>query len=107
MTKLLGNQDFLQINISMSIHERLRVAPIEEKIVQHCLRWFGHVQRRPEEAPVRSGIIQRPENVKRGRGRPTLTWAESVKRDMKDWNIAEELAMDRREWKQAIHMPDS
>ena len=39
------------------IRERLGVAPIEEKLVQHRLRWFGHVQRRPPEAPVRSGIL--------------------------------------------------
>jgi hypothetical protein len=32
------------------IHERVGVAPIEEKLVQHRLRWFGHVQRRPPEA---------------------------------------------------------
>jgi hypothetical protein len=35
--------------------ERLRVAPVEEKLVQHHLRWFGHIQRRPVEALVRSG----------------------------------------------------
>jgi hypothetical protein len=40
------------------IHERLGVAPIEEKLVQHRLRWFGHIQRRPAEAPVRSGVIR-------------------------------------------------
>ena len=39
------------------IRDRLGVAPIEEKLVQHRLRWFGHVQRRPPEAPVRSGIL--------------------------------------------------
>jgi hypothetical protein len=27
-------------------HERLGVAPVEEKLVQHHLRWFGHIQRR-------------------------------------------------------------
>ena len=32
------------------IRDRLGVAPIEEKLVQHRLRWFGHVQRRPLEA---------------------------------------------------------
>jgi hypothetical protein len=26
------------------IRERLRVAPVEEKLVQHRLRWFGHIQ---------------------------------------------------------------
>jgi hypothetical protein len=37
------------------IRERLGVAPIEEKLVQHCLRWFEHMQRRPAEAPIRNG----------------------------------------------------
>jgi hypothetical protein len=37
------------------IRERLGVAPVEEKLVQHRLRWFGHIQRRPAEAPVHSG----------------------------------------------------
>ncbi|PWZ30868.1 Coiled-coil domain-containing protein SCD2 [Zea mays] len=48
------------------IRERVGVAPIEEKLMQHRLRWFGHIQRRSEEAPVHIGIIRRPENVKRG-----------------------------------------
>ena len=39
------------------------VAPIEEKLVQ----------RRPLEAPVRSGILSQDSNVKRGRGKPKLT----------------------------------
>jgi hypothetical protein len=34
-----------------------------------------------------------------------LTWEESMKRDLKDWNIIKELALDRREWKLAIHVP--
>jgi hypothetical protein len=32
------------------IRDRLGVAPIDEKLVQHRLRWFGHIQRRPPEA---------------------------------------------------------
>ena len=42
------------------------------------------------EAPVHSGVLERVDNVKRGKGRPKLTWDESVKRDLKDWNISKE-----------------
>jgi hypothetical protein len=52
------------------IQDRVGVAPIEEKLVQHGLRWFGHVQRRPPEAPVRSGVLNRVGSVRRGRCRP-------------------------------------
>jgi hypothetical protein len=83
------------------------VAPVEEKLVQHRLRWFGHIQWRPTEAPVRSGVIRRSSNAKRSRGRPNLTWEECVKRDLKDWCITKELALDRRDWKLAIHVPES
>nr|XP_051220757.1 uncharacterized protein LOC127338829 [Lolium perenne] len=65
------------------IRERVGVAPIEEKLIQHRLGWFGHIQRRPPKAPVHSGRLKRVENIKRGRGRPNLTWEESVKRDLK------------------------
>jgi hypothetical protein len=88
------------------IRERLGVAPVEEKLVQHHLRWFGHIQRRPTEALVHSGVIRWSGNEKRGRGRPNLTWEESVKRDLKDWCITNELALYRREWKLAIHVPE-
>jgi hypothetical protein len=51
----------------------------------------------PSEAPVRSGVISRTGNGKRGRGRPNLTWEEFVKRDLKGWSIIKELTLDRRE----------
>ncbi|KAG2619085.1 hypothetical protein PVAP13_3NG140789 [Panicum virgatum] len=88
------------------IRDRVRVTPIEEKLTQHWLRWFGHVQRRPLVAPVRSGLLKRVDNVKRGRGRPKLTWDEAVKRDLKDWNISKEVALDRSAWRLAISVPE-
>jgi hypothetical protein len=62
-------------------------------------------QQMPAKAPIRNGIIKRTGNEKRGRGRSNLTWEESVKRDLKDWCITKELALDRREWKLAIYVP--
>jgi hypothetical protein len=40
------------------IRERLGVAPLEEKLMQHRLRWFEHMQRRPAEAPIHNGVIR-------------------------------------------------
>jgi hypothetical protein len=64
--------------------DKLRVTPIQEKLVRHRLRWFGHIQRRPPEAPVRNDILNRPENTRRERGRPRLTWEKAIKRDLKE-----------------------
>ena len=89
-----------------AIRERIGVAPIEEKLTQHRLRWFGHIQRRPPEPPVRSGVLKRVDKVKRGRGRPKLTWDKSVKRDLKDWNISKEIALDRSACRLAINVPE-
>jgi hypothetical protein len=61
------------------IRDKLRVAPIQEKLVQHRLRWFGHIQ-----TPVRNGILNSPENTRRGRGRPRLTWEEAIKRNLNE-----------------------
>ena len=54
---------------------------------------------------MHNGVLERVDNVKRGRGRPKLTWDELVKRDLKDWNISEELALDRSAWRLAINVP--
>ena len=67
------------------IRDRLEVAPIEEKLVQHRLRWFVHVQMRPPETPVHCGVLSQANNMRRGRGRPKLTWGEVIKRDLKAW----------------------
>jgi hypothetical protein len=59
------------------------VAPVEEKLVQHHLRWFEYIQWRPVEAPICSVIIRRTSNERRDRCQLNLTWKESVNRDLK------------------------
>jgi hypothetical protein len=66
------------------IWDKLGVTPIQEKLVEHHLRWFDHIQRKFLEAPIRSGILSRPENTRRRRYRPRLTWEETIKRDLKE-----------------------
>jgi hypothetical protein len=55
------------------IHERVWVAQVEEKLVQHRLRWFERIQQRPADAPIRNGVIRQMGNEKRGKGRLNLT----------------------------------
>jgi hypothetical protein len=55
---------------------------------------------------VHSGVLKRADNVKSGRGPPKLTWNESVKRDLKEWNISKDLAMDRSASRLAITVPE-
>jgi hypothetical protein len=88
------------------IHDRLGVAPIDEKLLQHRLWWFGHIQRRPPEAPTNSAILRSMEENRRGRGQPKLTWVEAVKETW-DWNVPKVLALDRTAWRSAIHVPES
>ncbi|KAG2588989.1 hypothetical protein PVAP13_5NG391443, partial [Panicum virgatum] len=97
MHMLLRNDD---------IRDRLGIAPIEEKLIQHRLRWFGHVQRRSPEPPVHSGILKHDCNMRRGRGQPKLTWEEIMRRDLKDWSIPRYLSLDRSAWKATIHVPE-
>jgi hypothetical protein len=63
-----------------AIHERLRVTLVEEKLVQHHLRWFKQIQQRLTETPVHNDVIRRSNNEKRDRERSNLTWKKFVKR---------------------------
>jgi hypothetical protein len=43
------------------------VTPVEEKLMQHHLRWFGHIQWRSAETPIHNGVIRQTGNEKRQR----------------------------------------
>ena len=51
------------------IRTKIGVASIEEKMRENRLRWFGHVRRRPIDAPVRRVEHINLEQVKRARGK--------------------------------------
>ena len=39
------------------IREIVGVAPIEDKMRENRLRWFGHIQRKPLDALVRKSVL--------------------------------------------------
>jgi hypothetical protein len=88
------------------IRDKLGVTSIQEKLVQHRLWWFGDIQWRPHEAPVRSDILIRPNNTRRENDRLWLIWEEAIKRNLKEWNISKELILGMSAWMIAIHVQE-
>lgn len=90
-----------------NIRKELGVANIENKMKENRLRWFGHVQRREEVAPVRRVESWTTEDIKRGRGRPKMTWMTGVKNDLREFGLEANIALDRNEWRRRIYVNDS
>ncbi|KAK9755495.1 hypothetical protein RND81_01G029500 [Saponaria officinalis] len=86
------------------IREKVEVAPIEDKMMENRLRWFGHVRRRPMDAPVRRLKTWGTEKVVRGRGRPKLTWLRVIENGMRFLGLHEGMVMERAQWKEMIHV---
>ena len=77
------------------ILEEARVKPIAMVMRRRRVEWFGHVKRRDETGNIRAVVEMKMEG-KRPRGRPKLRWKDTVRRDLKAWNIR---ATDRERWK--------
>nr|GEV53796.1 DEP domain-containing protein [Tanacetum cinerariifolium] len=79
----------------------LEVEPIIHKMREGRLRWFGHVKRRPQTAPVRR-VETFFVNGLRRRGRPKLRWEDRLKQDMKELLLSEDITSDRNAWRDRI-----
>ena len=74
------------------IREKVRVAPIEEKLRKSRLRWFGHVKRRGVSAPVRRCEAINLIHCRRGRRRLKMSYHEVIRGDLKSMGITEDIA---------------
>ncbi|KAL6553120.1 hypothetical protein OROGR_006962 [Orobanche gracilis] len=88
------------------IREKVRVASIEDTMMENRLRWFGHVRRRPVDAPVRRLESWGTINIVKGRGRPKKTWIKLIENDTRFLGIGESMAMERQIWKERIRVVD-
>ena len=84
------------------IRSLAEVAPIEEKMRESRLRWFGYVKRRSVAAPVQRCEMIVPPSGKRGRGSPKKCLKEVVRKDLRVTGLTEDLAQDRRLWRNRI-----
>jgi len=78
------------------IRNSVEVAPIEDKLRESRLRWFGHVKRRSVDAPVRRCERINISEGRRGRGRPKKSLDEVIREDLKVAGLSEDMAQDRK-----------
>jgi len=88
------------------IRGKIRVTSIEEKIREDRLRWFGHIRRRPRDAPVGRCEMIECLAYKRSRGRPKKSWSEVIRHDLKILGLVEDMAQDRKLWRDRIKVTD-
>ena len=83
----------------------LQVRPIDEKVRERRMRWFGHVERRDEQYAGKLADQIKPDG-KRRRGRPQQRWDDNVKADLKFLGLTREDAQDRAKWRKLTRMAD-
>ncbi|GJV88837.1 hypothetical protein Tco_1532775 [Tanacetum coccineum] len=81
----------------------LEVENIINKMREGRLRWFGHVRRRPQSAPVRRVEALVVDDLRR-RGRPKLRWEDRVKQDLKELRLSVDMTFDRNDWRARIRL---
>ncbi|VFR02509.1 unnamed protein product [Cuscuta campestris] len=80
------------------------MAPVEDKLQEARLRWFGHVRRRDADAPVRRCERITVIEGSRGRGRPRKNWKDVIRQDLGLLNLTEDMALDGNLWKTRIRV---
>ena len=83
------------------VRRRCGVVNLKHKLKKTRLRWFGHVKCRDENSIVRRTIKLEDEG-RRPVGRQKKTWSKVVEEDMTKLNIMEDMAEDRKQWRQLI-----
>ena len=68
------------------------------------LRWFGHVKHWDENSTLMR-VMEREVEGRKSEGRPKKTWSKVAEENTRKLNITEDMAEDRKQWKQLISRP--
>ena len=78
--------------------------PNEHRLRKMRLRLFGHVKCRDENI-IHRRVMELEVEGRRPVGRPKKTWSKVGEEDTRKLNITEDMAEDRKEWRQLISHP--
>ena len=70
------------------------------------VKWFGHVQRKPDNEWTKRCFEYPKLGGPNCKGRPKMTWMEVINRDLRELGICKEDAADRARWKRLIGRVD-
>ena len=83
--------------------------PLDQRVDEKLLRWFGHVERMDEERLLKRVSLSSVEGRNR-RGRPKMEWMDGVKKALSSRNLTIEQAKvvvnDRSEWRRIVNGVD-
>ena len=86
------------------VRRKCKVENLEHTLRKTRLRWFDHIKCRDENSTLRREMEMWVEG-RRPVGRPKKTWSKVVEKDMRKLNITEDMAVDRKQWRQLISCP--
>ena len=96
---------------SKNLYDLTKETPWSTTVRKRRLRLYGHLLRLPEETPVRSAMAEYHRPLKMARGARTFTWGKNIENDLThigiDRKAADEIAQDRRRWRQLVHTVDA
>lgn len=88
-----------------TLRKRFGVAPIDQKMREGRLRWFGHVVR---AGPGSMASVAYNLDIagRRLQGKPKQRWKDTINADMKNCNLCPRDALDRGKWRISIRSAD-
>jgi hypothetical protein len=108
---LTTEMDFWRRSAGRSRRERIRNERIRdimkvnttivEDIGTNQLRWYGHVVRMEKERLPKQVLLWTPQGRRR-KGRPSRSWTEGIREELRQRGLNEEQCNDRRQWKMDI-----
>ena len=88
------------------MRDKIGMTSIKDKMREIRLHWFGHVRRRPMDAPVRRCEMIECLNYRRSRGKPKKSWSEAIRHDLRTLGLVEDMAQDKKFWRARIKVTD-
>ena len=79
------------------IRKEADLKPVENVLENKRLNWFGHCLRR-ERNHICAKSRRLEVSGRRSRGRPIKSWRDNMKGDMKNYQLTEDMAQDRKYW---------